>query len=64
MLKPFPDASAAPLIHVAREPVGDRTGQVVAYRLLFRDTAEHAVATPARTRALARLRLSRAEPAR
>ncbi|MFG1922193.1 EAL and HDOD domain-containing protein [Cryptosporangium sp. NPDC048952] len=55
MLKPFPDASAPPLIHVGREPVYDREGQVVAYRLRFRDTADGAEATPARTAALSRL---------
>ncbi|GAA3390743.1 EAL domain-containing protein [Cryptosporangium minutisporangium] len=52
MLKPFPDGSAPPLIHVGRRPVHDRAGAVVAYRLLFRDTAVGAVATPARTAAL------------
>lgn len=57
MLKPFPDASAPPLIHVGREPVYDRAGQVVAYRLRFRDTAraDGAPDTPARTAALSAL---------
>ncbi|WP_035854419.1 EAL and HDOD domain-containing protein [Cryptosporangium arvum] len=55
MLKPFPDASAPPLIHVGREPVYDRNGLLVAYRLRFRDTADGAETTPARTAALSQL---------
>ncbi|GAA0276687.1 EAL and HDOD domain-containing protein [Cryptosporangium japonicum] len=55
MLKPFPDASAPPLIHVGREPLSDRNGEVVAYRLRFRDTADGAETTAARTAALSQL---------
>ncbi|SHN74598.1 EAL and HDOD domain-containing protein [Cryptosporangium aurantiacum] len=55
MFKPFPDGSAPPLVHVGRRPVHDRSGAVVAYRLLFRDTAPGAVASSARTTALTQL---------
>ncbi|MFI5952398.1 EAL and HDOD domain-containing protein [Cryptosporangium sp. NPDC051539] len=55
MLKQFPDASAPPLIHVGRQPIYNRGGDVVAYQLVFRDTAEGGADTRARTDALTQL---------
>src|SRR3712207_4553219 len=37
--------TTAPLVHVGRQPIYDRAGDVVAYELLFRDAAEATRAT-------------------
>ena len=40
-----PSAAGAPLIHVGRQPIFDRSGDVIAYELLFRDSATAVTAT-------------------
>src|SRR5918997_5979031 len=40
-----PAEPAVPLVHVGRQPIYDRVGDVVAYELLFRDAAEATRAT-------------------
>ncbi|TQS41997.1 EAL and HDOD domain-containing protein [Cryptosporangium phraense] len=55
MLKQFPDGSTPPLIHVGRQPIYNRGGDVVAYQLVFRDTAGDGIDSRARTDALTQL---------
>ncbi len=40
-----PAEPATPLVHVGRQPIYDRTGDVIAYELLFRDAAEATTAS-------------------
>ena len=55
-----PDAAelTAPLVHVGRQPIYDRTGDVVAYELLFRDTADATRATERSAEATGRVIVS------
>lgn len=44
-MEPLAAEPTAPLVHVGRQPIYDRAGDVVAYELLFRDAAEATRAT-------------------
>ena len=48
----------APLVHVGRQPIYDRTGDVIAYELLFRDTAGATRATERSAEATGRVIVS------
>jgi EAL and modified HD-GYP domain-containing signal transduction protein len=54
---PMP-ADASPLIHVGRQPIYDRSGDVIAYELLFRDAAEAVTASRRSAQATSRVIVS------
>jgi EAL and modified HD-GYP domain-containing signal transduction protein len=57
VVPPMP-ADSRPLIHVGRQPIYDRSGDVIAYELLFRDAAEAVVASRRSAQATSRVIVS------
>jgi c-di-GMP-related signal transduction protein len=53
-----PEPTAPPLVHVGRQPIYDRTGDVIAYELLFRDSAAATRATERSAEATGRVIVS------